>query len=125
MVLKNAKTVLIAEDEAGNFLLLKELLIDLDLNIIHCKNGQEAVDTCKLNDTIDLIIMDIKMPVMDGLEATELIKKFRPNLPIIALSAYALEDEVKKFRKVFDDYVTKPLNINSLSQKIIEFLSRK
>jgi CheY-like chemotaxis protein len=69
--------------------------------------------------------MDIKMPVMDGLEATELIKKLRPNLPIIALSAYALEEEVEKFRKIFDDYVTKPLNVNSLSHRIMEFISKK
>lgn len=125
MPLKNTKTVLITEDEDANYILVRELLMDLDLKIIHCKNGQEAVDTCKLNDTIDLILMDIKMPVMDGLEATLLIKEFRPNLPIIALSAYALEEEVEKFRKVFDDYVTKPLNVKSLSQKIMEFVSRE
>jgi CheY-like chemotaxis protein len=125
MTQKKAKTVLIAEDEEANFLLLKELVMDLDLKIIHCRNGLEAVNTCKLDNNIDLILMDIKMPVMDGLEATELIKKLRPNLPIIALSAYALEEEVEKFRKIFDDYVTKPLNVNSLSHRIMEFISKK
>ena len=90
--------VLIAEDGEVNFLFLKMVLTKLpDYNfIIHrAQNGQEAVEICKANDTIDLVLMDIKMPVMDGYEATSQIKKLRPDLPIIAQTAYSTDEDIE------------------------------
>jgi len=102
------KTVLIAEDEMANQILTKELLMEKGLEVLIATNGKEAIDICKQRTDIELVLMDIKMPVMDGLTATRLIKEFRPNLPIIALTAFALEIDKEVFRKEFDDYIINP-----------------
>lgn len=103
------KTILVAEDEEYNYLYIERLLIDQHINLIHTKNGQEAVSVFKTNPNIDLIIMDIKMPVMNGFEASKMIKTINPNIPIIAQTAYALEDELAQFEGIFDNYLTKPI----------------
>ncbi|MBI5539755.1 MAG: response regulator [Bacteroidia bacterium] len=116
-------TILIAEDEENNFRYLEELLIEYKFKILYAKDGKEAVDICKKNHEINLVLMDIKMPVMNGLEATKQIKEIFPNLPIIAQSAYALEHEVIGFKKQgFDDYITKPINISEFIAKISHYL---
>ena len=111
-------TILVAEDEILNFLLIEEMLSDLNINIIHVKNGQEAVDYCKENNHIDLVLMDINMPIKDGYTATKEIKTFRKDLPIVAQTAYAHDYERKKFSDIFDEYLTKPLNQNTLTKTI-------
>ncbi len=91
-------TILVAEDEEINYLFLEELFEDepgMSYKMLHAKNGQEAVDICKEHDNIDMILMDIKMPVMNGLEASQKIKSFRPELPIIAQTAYHTESDRK------------------------------
>jgi PAS domain S-box-containing protein len=113
------KTILVVEDEEFNFLYIEELLIDMDLKLIHAKDGLEAVEICKKNPTIELILMDIKLPILSGDEAAKLIKEFRPNLPIIAQSAYALEHERAKYEEIFDDYLVKPIRENDL-KKIVQ-----
>lgn len=106
-------TILIAEDEAINFLFLEILLkkqIDLGYAIIHAKNGAEAVEICKKNDDINLVLMDLKMPVMDGFEAVKLIKEIRPKLPIVAQTAFSsIEDKEKVFAAGFNDFLSKPI----------------
>ena len=106
-------TILIAEDEAINFLFLEILLkkqIDLGCAIIHAKNGAEAVEICKKNDDINLVLMDLKMPVMDGFEAVKLIKEIRPKLPIVAQTAFSsIEDKEKVFAAGFNDFLSKPI----------------
>ena len=118
----NLKTILIVEDEEVNFLYLKELLKHENLFIISANNGQEAVDVCKSNPHIGLILMDIKMPVMDGHTAAKIIKEFRPELPIIAQTAYALKSEIDRFGGIFDEYATKPIDGNKLKILIKKFL---
>jgi CheY-like chemotaxis protein len=118
---KKSRTILIAEDEEYNFLLLSEFIYNMNLNILHTRNGEETVEICKTNPDINLILMDIKMPVMDGMAATKLIKKFRPNLPIIAQTAFALAHEIEKFKNQgFDDYITKPIK----HEKLVELLEK-
>ena len=78
------KIVLIAEDADDNYFLLTAILKKTKLNLIRAKNGQEAIDICKENENIDAVLMDLSMPVMNGLEATTAIKEFRSELPIIA-----------------------------------------
>lgn len=114
----SVNTILIAEDEHTNYQYLHELLKNTDINILHAKNGQDAVDLCRNNNKIDLILMDIRMPVMDGNTAAKLIKAFRPDIPIIAQTAYALEEEKSNYSKVFDDYITKPINAKLFRQKM-------
>ncbi|MDA3781371.1 MAG: ATP-binding protein [Bacteroidales bacterium] len=116
----NLKTILVAEDEEYNYLLLEEFFNDMDINLIHAKNGKEAVEICKSNSNIDLVLMDIKMPIMDGHTATKLIKECCPDLTIIAQSAYSLEHFIDKYGEmVFDDYIAKPFNENELKQIVM------
>ena len=105
------KVILIAEDDNINFLLFQKMMKDKAYQIIRAVNGQEAVDICSHNAAIDLVLMDIKMPVLNGFEAIEQIRVFRPQLPVIAQTAYSSsEDKVKIEQAGFDDYITKPLN---------------
>ncbi|MDF1550620.1 MAG: response regulator, partial [Bacteroidales bacterium] len=122
IIKSNKKTLLVAEDEEYNFLLIEELLIDLDYLLIHAKNGQEAIDICEANPSVELVLMDIKMPVLSGDIAAKKIKEIRPGLPIIAQSAYGLEHEIKKYSGIFDDYVTKPFDEDQLISKINQYM---
>jgi len=118
-----SKTILIAEDEEYNYLYLKHILASKHIRLIHAKNGSEAIDHCRDNPCIDLILMDIKMPEMDGYTAAKLIKEFKPSIPIIAQSAYAMEYEKEKFAGgFFDEYLVKPINVNELKMKVKKFV---
>jgi signal transduction histidine kinase len=120
---RDKKTILIAEDEEYNYLFIKEVLLAMNFNTIHARDGKETIDICKSNNEIGLILMDIKMPNIDGQQAAIEIKEFRPDLPIIAQSAYALEKEREKYSgKEFDDYITKPIKQSELKEKILKFL---
>ncbi len=124
--LKTYKTILIAEDEDYNFMYLLEILSKENIDIIRTSNGEETVKRCRENSKIDLILMDIKMPVMDGYQATKLIKEFRPELPIIAQTAYAQKsDSVKAFESGCNDYISKPINSELLIHKINLHLGRE
>jgi PAS domain S-box-containing protein len=115
---KNLRTIVVAEDEEYNYLFIEISLRDLNVKLIHTRNGKETVDFCRSNKNIDLILMDIKMPIMDGHEAAKQIKSFNPDIPIIAQSAYALEHEIEKYGGIFDDYLTKPLTKEMLQKAI-------
>jgi PAS domain S-box-containing protein len=116
---ESIKTVLIAEDEDSNYLLLEEMLSGLDLNLIWAINGYEAVEICKINPDIDLVLMDIKMPIMDGIEATQRILKFRSSLPIMALSAFTTEpDQKKMYASGCIDFLSKPFSKDQILTKI-------
>jgi len=111
--------VLIAEDEESNFLYLEVLLNMMQCDYIHANNGVEAVEMCKQNDAINLVLMDIKMPIMSGLEATSLIHEFRPNLPIIATTAYAQTGDEQYFLAAgCNGYLPKPIKKDILMQII-------
>ncbi|MFP4366564.1 MAG: response regulator [Bacteroidales bacterium] len=116
-------TLLIAEDEDFNFLLLEEFLNDTNINIIRACNGKEAVNICKSSKHIDLILMDIKMPLMNGLEATREIKKFMPGIPVIAQTAYAGDyDRNKAASYGCNDFLSKPFKQEDLLKKINLYL---
>lgn len=107
-----AKTILVAEDEDFNFMLLEQILSGLNITLIRVMNGAEAVVMCKSNPDIDMVIMDVKMPVMDGYEATRLIKEVCPELPVMIQTAYSREsDKIKAFECGCDEYISKPLVI--------------
>ncbi len=110
------KSILIAEDEYINFLYMKEVLKALNMNILHAPNGLEAVSLCKSDDSIVLILMDIKMPLMNGYEATRIIRKDKPDLPIIAQTAFALEEDKKLTLDCgCNDYISKPFTREALN----------
>ncbi len=117
------KLILITEDVESNYIYLKEILNTTNVNILWAKNGREAVDMCKKNKNIDLVLMDILMPEMDGYEAAKLIKKNRPDLPIVAQTAYSLEGEDPDTHKNFDKYMIKPIWSNDLLSILSVYLS--
>jgi signal transduction histidine kinase len=117
------KVVLIAEDEMNNFLLVREYLSESVFNIIRVENGLDAVNICKNRKDIDIILMDIKMPVMDGIEATRQIKIMKPEIPVIAITAYAYATDKKRLLESgFDEYLPKPLKRESLIKMINQFI---
>ncbi len=116
------KVILIAEDDNINFLLFQKMMKDKSFKIIRARNGQEAVDICINNSEIDLVLMDIKMPVMNGFEAIERIRSIRPELVIIAQTAYSSSEDKAKIEKAgFDDFITKPLNREHLFELIDKY----
>jgi len=114
---------LITEDEEVNFFYLKALLKSTSATIIRAKNGKEALDIINSSEKIDLVLMDINMPVMDGLEATKLIKLTHPEIPIIAQTAYTMsEDRNKCLQAGFNEYIAKPVRKNTLFPIMSGFL---
>ena len=121
----NNRVVLITEDEEVNFFYLKTLLKKTQARILRAKNGKEAVDIiAEHKGGIDLVLMDINMPVMDGYEAMRIIKSKHPNLPIIAQTAYTLNNDRHKCLKAgFNDYIAKPINRVALFRMVNDNLS--
>ena len=109
------KVVLVAEDIDINYKLIEEILSPTKAKIIWAKNGKEAVDLCLKNDNIDLVLMDLRMPGMDGFEATQKIKEHKKGLKIIGQTAYAHDNEREKCLSIgFDNYIAKPIKIETL-----------
>lgn len=120
---KKKLTILIAEDDNINFTLFQKMMQTTNYTIIRAVNGLEAVNTCIANPEIDLVLMDIKMPLMDGFEALEKIKEIRSELPIIAQTAYASEKDREKIENAgFSGYLTKPINREKLFSLISDYI---
>jgi len=121
--IKGPKTLLIAEDEDTNFFLLEEMLSGINISVVRAVNGIEAVDICRLSRSIDLVLMDIKMPLMDGFEATRLIREFKSDLPIIAQTAYSSDQDMHKALACgCNDFISKPFKREAIVSKIKEHL---
>ncbi|MTI40752.1 response regulator [Fulvivirga lutimaris] len=120
--------ILIAEDELINYLFLKTWLekeSGVSCNILHANNGKEAVEICEQNEQINFILMDIKMPIMDGFQASEIIKALRPKLPIVVQSGFATDDYKEKARTLgCDDFISKPISGVTLTSMVNKFLTR-
>jgi signal transduction histidine kinase len=114
----SGKTILVAEDEPNNFMYLNRILQRFNATIIWARDGEEAISQAGQQDT-DLILMDIKMPNIDGYEATREIKAKYPNSVIIAQTAYVSNNEINKCKSVgCDYYLSKPINIKDLVETI-------
>lgn len=119
-----SKLILLAEDDDSSFEYLRILLESMGFRMMQCADGETAVNMAKKHPEIALILMDIKMPVIDGLEATRKIRKFNSEIPIIAQSAYALAGDAEKALSAgCNDYVTKPVNRKVLLKIINKWLS--
>ncbi|MCX6272301.1 MAG: response regulator [Bacteroidetes bacterium] len=117
------KLILVAEDDETSYLLIKMLLNGINMRSIWAKTGAEALEQCLKNPHIKLVLMDVKMPDMDGLEATRKIKAIKPDLPVIAQTAYADgSDEILCKKAGCDDYISKPINNTLLIRKIKKHL---
>jgi CheY-like chemotaxis protein len=115
------KRILVAEDNDSNYILMNYIL-KKHYEYFRARNGQEAVELAE-TEKPDLILMDLKMPVMDGLEATRLIKAKTPDLPIIALTANAFDsDRHAALEAGCDDFLSKPVNADRCIQTIAKFI---
>ncbi len=124
---KDIVHILIAEDEEVNYLYLETILENTDafsVKLHHAINGEEAVNKC-LNDVIDIVLMDIKMPVMNGYLAAEKIKAVKPELPIIAQTAYSTISEKEMALKYgCDDFISKPIKKEELFLMMMKYLNK-
>jgi CheY-like chemotaxis protein len=115
-------TVMIAEDEETNYVYLETALQKTRIAIIRAKNGREAVELARITPQIDLILMDIKMPEMNGLEATRSIKSIRKDIPIIAQTAFAMEEDRRNCSAVgCDDFLPKPIRYKVLLETLAKY----
>ncbi len=115
------KRILVAEDNDSNYMLMTYILKN-HFEFFRAKDGLEAVDKA-LNDTPDLVLMDIKMPRMDGLEATRKIKEKNPDLPIIALTANAFDtDRIRAIEAGCCEFLSKPVNADKCIQTIKKYI---
>lgn len=119
--------ILVVEDNDINMEIISSLLHAVGINTVEVYDGKQAIEEFEQNkDTFDLILMDIQMPVMDGLEATKAIRKLDTNIPIIALSGNVMEDVIKKAQQVgMNEHINKPINITALYEILVEYLSTK
>ncbi|MFW5700011.1 MAG: PAS domain S-box protein [Bacteroidota bacterium] len=114
--------LLIAEDDEVSFMYLQEVLKPMDYEIIRCISGREAVEHCKSNPGTDIILMDIKMPDIDGYEATREIRRFNKEVYIIAQTAYAFEgDEKKALKAGCNAYIAKPVEQDKLMELLLHY----
>lgn len=119
----NFPNILIAEDVESNFLYLKAVLSKLNATVFWAKNGIEAVDLCTPENAIDLVLMDLQMPEMNGYEATQILKKQYPKLPIVAQTAFAMSDDREKAMGAgCDDYLAKPIKSKDLLNVVGKYI---
>lgn len=117
------KSVLIVEDDLYSFNYLKEALAPTNINIEFSESGEKAVDLIHSDKHFDIILMDLKLKGIDGYQTAELIGEINDKIPIIAQTAYALDNEENKtIEKGFDGYISKPIQLNSLLKLLIKFL---
>jgi len=118
-------TILITEDVDFSFIYMEAVLRRTGIKVIWAKNGKDAVEVVKTNFEIDLVLMDMYMPVMDGYEATEIISKLRPSLPVIAQTAFCLPEDVKKcYAAGCVGYLAKPVRKEQLINILAEHFER-
>jgi two-component system, sensor histidine kinase and response regulator len=122
VAIKESPVILVVEDEQSNRFFIQVILKKHGFKVLVAENGKEAVDMCHKHPEISLVLMDLKMPVMSGYEATPEIKSFRKDIVIIAITAYAMSgDERKAFQSGCDDFIPKPVNVQSLMDKLEKF----
>ena len=117
------KTILVAEDVAANYMLIEAVLGMTKAKVLWAQNGREAVEACIENDGIDLVLMDIQMPEMNGIDATKAIKKIRNNLPIIAQTAFSYSKEAQTIIEAGClKVISKPLSPQILINSITDYM---
>jgi signal transduction histidine kinase/CheY-like chemotaxis protein len=122
---KSKHTILIAEDDDSNYRYLEILITRKNpkTEILHVVDGKQAIEKCKTHPEIEIVLMDIQLPVVDGFEASRQIREFRPDLPIIVQSAYSKISDINKAKEAgCDDYITKPISMEALYEVLAKYL---
>lgn len=122
---KNETQILIVEDNKINQMITKKILDKMNLNCDIVSNGEDAIETLKTN-TYDIVLMDIHMPGISGIEATKIIREFNSNIPIIALTAVTIDDNIQEFNEAgFTDFISKPFNKEDFEKKLFKIFVKK
>jgi CheY-like chemotaxis protein len=117
------KTILIVEDDEVSNEFFEEVLKPTEAKLLFAKEGKTAIQMCKDNPDIDIILMDIQLPVMDGQEAADEIRKINRDIIMIAQTAYAMSDDREKYLSSgFDDYISKPITPSALLELIDKYI---
>lgn len=120
---KENPLILIVEDVESNYLYLQAVLSKITDNIIWVENGVDAVKYAKSNPNIDIVLMDLQMPIMDGYEATKEIKRHYPNMIVIAQTAFAMADDRERALAAgCNDYLAKPIRSKELLENVSKYL---
>ncbi len=115
MIDLTGKKILVAEDEEFNYRFLERVLMKLGANVVRANNGKETIDLISTHQDANMLLLDLKMPVMSGYEAIRFIRQDGNRIPTIAVTAYAFtEDRVKAIEAGCDDYISKPFEIQDL-----------
>ena len=117
------KVILAVEDDDVSLEFLKELFEPYKITLLTTNNGQSAIDICKSEPKIDLVLMDIQLPVLNGKEAMKQIKIFRSDLPVVAQTAFAMAGDRELYiNEGFDDYIAKPINVQEFILSVDRFI---
>jgi two-component system sensor histidine kinase/response regulator len=117
------RKILIAEDDSANYLFIESFLKQTNADILWARDGKEALDIFNADPSLDMILMDLKMPDINGIEATRTIRKTNQDIPVIALTAYAFEDDKENSIKAgCNAYLSKPVKIEQLSEILSTYL---
>ncbi|MDZ7821333.1 MAG: response regulator [Candidatus Marinimicrobia bacterium] len=120
---REKRRILVAEDDLSSYMFFEVLLKDEDFEVLRAENGAEAVRLCREDPDIALVLLDIKMPGVDGYEAVRKIREFNKKIPVIAQTAYAFKkDRDKAMQAGCSDYITKPVEKELLMEKIYRYL---
>jgi len=120
------KVVLVVEDNMISFKLISAVLSRVKVEVIHASNGLQAIEMCGTSDSFDLVLMDMQMPEMNGLEATQKIKLIRPNLPVVATTANTFDEDAEACRKAgCDAFLSKPLQFRKLFELMQSIFERQ
>ena len=120
------KVILVVEDNAISFKLISAVLKQVKANVVHASNGRMAIDACGSDEHFDLVLMDMQMPEVDGLEATRQIKQIRPGLPVVATTANTYDENAEACREAgCDAFLTKPLQFRKMFELMQSFFDRQ
>ncbi len=120
------KTIVVVDDTKLNFVLLKTMLRKTEANVVWLENGQEVIDYVQKSNEVDLILMDIRMPVIDGVEASKIIKHIAPHIPIVIQTASVMGEAYEDIKNSgCDDTIFKPIDSTKLINIIQKQLEKK
>jgi PAS domain S-box-containing protein len=119
----SGKSILLVEDDSASQCFMKEIFSDTNVHVKVCSTGEEAIERCEQQNSIDLVLMDIRLPKMDGLKATKEIRKLNDSLPVIIQTAHALNEYKKESKEAgATDYITKPVDSDKLMEVIDQYI---
>ncbi len=120
---RETPTILFVEDDNASFCLIEEILHNKNIKLLHTQYGNEAIQQVEQNEFIDIVLIDIKLPDIDGFRVTKKIKAIKPNLPVLAVSACVSGTEISRcFMYGCDDFIEKPVNINIFLEKLKRYI---